>query len=307
MEPPHPQPQLATQLRYDSAAGGRKREQVAGRPHYGTTEQLPAAHGRARNGGGHGAVRFGPAKYRLSGVPEGDETDEGAGSPRGCPPQAAVPPRMYLSLMAWAVMAPLLVLGPQLGRYALEAPASLPAHQWQWIGVHVPPRVVKGAHLVQVSQKGIAKLNSMPVSVDPAGIGEAVKNAVSHTGGDNLLRTLSTPPSLRDGMVGDSLGPDHVGIQRTPYGTEIVRVGHTSIWNWGPFIFTLGARAAGADDRQRAGRDVVHSGQAADCAAAGKSGHRPAPDVGRHAGVQGDVGGILRICLSGTRRGVRRA
>jgi len=76
--------------------------------------------------------------------------------------------------------------------------------------------------------------------VDPAGIGDAVKNAVSHTGGDNLLRTLSSPPTLRDGMFGDSLGPDHVGIQRTPYGTEIVRVGHTSIWNWGPFIFTLG-------------------------------------------------------------------
>ncbi|MFN9939163.1 MAG: hypothetical protein ACK56I_06785, partial [bacterium] len=80
-----------------------------------------------------------------------------------------------------------------------------------------------------MSQAGIAKLNSMAVSVDTAGIG-----------GDNLLRTLSSQPRANDGMVGGSLGPNQVGVQRSPYGTEIVRVGHHSIWNWGPFIFTVG-------------------------------------------------------------------
>jgi hypothetical protein len=237
MEPP--QIQRHTQLRHERASGGKEREQTAGCPHYGAAGPPSVAHGRARHAGGQGSLRFGPSHSgnraerligRLSGVPEGDEMNEGGGMGRGGA-LAVVPPRMYFSLIVWAVMAPLLVLGPHLGQFALEVPKSLPAHQWQWTDdrVHVPPHVVKGAHLAQVSQAGIAKLNSMAVSVDPAGVR-----------GDNLLRTLSSQPRTSDGMVGGSLGPNQVGVQRSPYGTEIVRVGHHSIWNWGPFIFTVG-------------------------------------------------------------------
>jgi len=198
---------------------------------YGATG-ASVAHGRGRRG----ATRSAHLSGRLSGVPEGDETEEGerkreqlAGA-RAL--HSAVSPRMFFSLLAWAVMAPLLVLGPQLGKDAIAARNR---------GLKAPNLTTIGPHLVQISQNGIAKLSAQQAHVPSAsGISSAITDAVAKSGGEDLLRTLATIQQSDEAMMGGPLGPEHVRTQQTQQGTEIVKVGRRSIWNYGPFVFTLG-------------------------------------------------------------------
>jgi len=199
---------------------------------YGATG-ASVAHGRGRRGATRSA-------HRLSGVPEGDETEEGerkrqqvAGA-RAL--HSAVSPRMFFSLLAWAIMAPLLVLGPQLGKDATAA-----RKWWGNRGVQAPNLTTIGPHLVQISQNGIAKLSAQQAHVPSAsGISSAITDAVAKSGGEDLLRTLATIQQSDEAMMGGPLGPEHVRTQQTQQGTEIVKVGRRSIWNYGPFVFTLG-------------------------------------------------------------------
>lgn len=180
----------------------------------------------------------------LGRVPEDDETDEGERTgehvARALP--SAVPPRMFFLLIAWAVMAPLLVLGPQLGKDVMAA--AKPGHEWQWMHIGAPsPNLMMGggAHLAQISQNGIAKLSVQHAQMPSAsGISSAITEAVAKSGGDDLLRTLSTIQKSDEGMMEGPLGPEQVHTQQTQQGTEIVQVGRRSIWNYGPFVFTLG-------------------------------------------------------------------
>ena len=150
---------------------------------------------------------------------------------------------MFFSLLVMAIIAPLMVVGPALGREAIKI--YLPAHQWMGAASRTTktggvPNLLKGAHLAQISQKGIAKLSESQPHVTAGGVVNAVKDAVASHGGDDLLRTLATIQQSDDAMMGGPLGPEHVRMQQTQQGTEIVKVGRRSIWNYGPFVFTLG-------------------------------------------------------------------
>ena len=271
----------ASQLQSNSVAcavSRTERDQAAGRPHYGavgsesTSGRIISAtggHGRARPARGVRTRRFGEEPHaRLSGVPEGDETDDGGVRQPDTAMHSAVPPRIFFTVLAWAVMSPLLILGPQLGKDVLALPKSIPAHQWQWTGSNLAPpspHILKGAHLAQVSQRGIAKLSAATAgaTADASGIGSTARDAVLRGGSDDLLRTLSTIQNSNDAMMGGASGPDRVRIQQTHDGVEIVKVGRRSIWNYGPFVFTLGvmvsilAKLLIAQPLAKAGTDLL--------------------------------------------------
>jgi len=228
----------------DAAASGGDAEQ-ARRPSYGATG-LPV-HGRASARGGRRLPRRtgGEGHPRLTGVPEGDEeTDEGwerenrRGARGGSSTLATVPPRMFFSLLALPVLAPLVVLGPQLGKDALVVPATIPVHRWSTNSAG--PNLVKGAHLAQISQHGLKKLSAQQVQLDAKDLGKAVSEAVAKGGGDDLLRTFGSVVRGDDAMVMGPSGPEDARMQQTQQGPEIIRAGRTSIWNYGPFVFTLG-------------------------------------------------------------------
>lgn len=225
---------------------GCSSDEVSGRPHYGATGAGQVGHGRPRQARGGRARRSGDDGHaRLSGVPEeGDETDERGDKgddARGRFGKQSVPPRMFFSLLVMAMMAPIVVLGPALGREALALPSQLPAHRWLGAAYRTgAPNLIKGAHLAQISQKGILKLTAAQPQVSADGMVDAVKDAAATHGGDDLLRTLATIQQSDDAMMGGPLGPEHVRMQQTQQGTEIVKVGRRSIWNYGPFVFTLG-------------------------------------------------------------------
>ena len=242
-----------------AAAAGGDAEQSARRPHYGTTGLAlpphPTSAGLATASGR--GVRRGPrraesdGRSRLIRVPEGDEeTDEGwegdqARGLRQAQERRRLPtvqPRMFFSLLALPVLVPLVLIGPRLGKDALKVPAAIPAHQWQWLGFKAvaAPSMVRGAHLAQISQDGLKKLSAKQVQLDAKDLGKAVSDAVAKGGGDDLLRTFGTAPKSDEAMVVGPSGPEAARMQQTQQGAEILRAGRTSIWNYGPFVFTLG-------------------------------------------------------------------
>ena len=280
-----------------SRANAEGQASAAGRSSYGSAAAAPApfvaytarvrplraSSGRART---HRMAEDVDGKRSLlSDVPEEADGVEGEGVDqdergRGSAPvlQSGVPARMFFSLLAWAVMAPLIVLGPRLGKDALAVPQVLPPHQWGggWFStsVAVPARsaprklkgMMKGAHLAQISQHGIAKLNARETKAEAAGLGKAVAEAVTQGGGDDLLRTFGTlrGDAVNDGMEFDQSGVAEARIQSTQQGTEIVKVGRQNIWNYGPFVFTLGvmlsvlAKLLIAQPLAKAGTDLLH-------------------------------------------------
>jgi len=229
----------------DAAASGGDAGEQSRRPSYGATG-LPV-HGRASAQGRRVPRRTGGSGHpRLSDVPEGDEgTDEGwerdhrSGARGGRSILSTVPPRMFFSVLALPVLAPLVVLGPRLGKDALVVPAAIPAHRWSTTSAG--PNLVKGAHLAQISQHGLKKLSAQQVQLDAKDLGKAVSEAVAKGGGEDLLRTFGTVvKDDDDAMVIGPAGPEAARMQQTQQGPEIIRAGRTSIWNYGPFVFTLG-------------------------------------------------------------------
>ena len=277
------EPQHCAHVRDEEAGRGGDPGQAPGHITYGSTSVNPApfvVHGRARQFRAGGVRRNravdGHYSQRLSGVPEGDETQEDGAPATGARLlQTAVPARMFFSVIAWSVMAPLIIMGPRLGKDMLDAPKQLPAHQWMWTSVQAPARekalpvFLKGSHLTQISQNGLAKLSAKQTQVDAAGLGRAVADAVTNGGGDDLLRTFGTFGTIQhhgdDAMgIGPAGDPEQVRMQQTQQGTEIVKVGRRSIWNYGPFVFTLGvmlsvlAKLLIAQPLAKFGTDLLH-------------------------------------------------
>jgi len=230
-------------------------EENTGRAHYGATGaagHIPIAPSRKQWRGARPRRYVGEGIFQLSGVEEGDETSEGAErgpSTERVKQKAAVPARMFFMLIALAAMAPLLVIGPVIGKEAVALPSKIPAHQWAWMDVKAgrgqAPHLMKGAHLAQITQKGVAKLKEAQAQVSASGIENALKDAIGKRGGEDLLRTLAKIQRADDAMMGVSVLPGQHHTQQMQQGLpqsaeEVVKVGHRSIWNYGPFIFTVG-------------------------------------------------------------------